>query len=135
MSDTSLNAEALASVYIKIRTNIEALKERHKSELEELESQFKLVSDALLDLCNAQNANTIKTPAGTISRLVTSRYWTNDWDSMYQFVMDNEAPFLLEKRINNGNMKDYLEAFPDKLPVGLQADRKFSIQVRKPNKK
>ena len=37
--------------------------------------------------------------------------------------------------IHNGNMKQFLEENPDMLPIGLQADRKFVIQVRKPTSK
>jgi hypothetical protein len=54
---------------------------------------------------------------------------------MYAFIEEHAVPFLLEKRIHNGNMKEFLEDNPDVLPIGLQAERKFIIQVRKPNAK
>jgi hypothetical protein len=42
---------------------------------------------------------------------------------------------LLEQRIHNGNMRNYLEDNPDVLPVGLNADTKYAITVRKPTGK
>jgi hypothetical protein len=51
---------------------------------------------------------------------------------MYQFINDNAAPFLLEQRIHNGNMKQFLQENPEAYPAGLQADNKYTIQVRRP---
>jgi hypothetical protein len=127
--------EEMVGIYIKIRNRIEEAEERHKSELEKLKEEYDIVSQHLLGICNEQNLDSIKTPAGTVSRRVSSRYWTSDWAQMHQFILDNQAPFLLEQRIHNGNMKQFLEENPDTLPIGLQADRKFVIQVRKPTSK
>jgi hypothetical protein len=66
---------------------------------------------------------------------VQTRYWTTDWDQLYKFIAENDVPFILEKRIHNGNMKQVLEANPDSLPIGLQVDNKYVIQVRKPSEK
>jgi len=127
--------EEMVGIYIKIRNRIEEAEERHKSELEKLKEEYDIVSQHLLGICNEQNLDSIKTPAGTVSRRVSSRYWTSDWAQMHQFILDNQAPFLLEQRIHNSNMKQFLEENPDTLPIGLQADRKFVIQVRKPTSK
>ena len=127
--------EEMVGIYIKMRTRIEETEERHKLELEKLKEEYDIVSQHLLGICNEQNLDSIKTPAGTVSRRVSSRYWTSDWAHMHQFILDNQAPFLLEQRIHNGNMKQFLEENPDTLPIGLQADRKFVIQVRKPTSK
>lgn len=127
--------EEMVGIYIKMRTRIEETEERHKSELEKLKEEYDIVSQHLLGICNEQNLDSIKTPAGTVSRRVSSRYWTSDWAHMHQFILDHQAPFLLEQRIHNGNMKQFLEENPDMLPIGLQADRKFVIQVRKPTSK
>jgi hypothetical protein len=54
---------------------------------------------------------------------------------MYQFIKEQDAPFLLEQRIHNGNMRQFLEDNPDTLPMGLNADTKYAITVRKPTNK
>lgn len=135
MEAEELTAEQLAAVYIKMRSHIEAKEDQHKQVMEGLKGELDLVATKLLEICNAQNADSIKTPAGTISRRVSSRYWTNDWGSMYEFIKEHDAPDLLEKRIHNANMQEFLDTHPDLTPVGLQADRKFSVSVRKPTKK
>jgi hypothetical protein len=72
---------------------------------------------------------------GTVTRRTVTRYWTNDWEAMYRFIKEKDAPFLLEQRIHNGNMKQFLEDNPDTLPIGLNADTKYAVTVRKPTNK
>lgn len=131
--ETDLNT--MVSVYLKLRDAIETKEEEHKAELQALKEEFDAVGSHLLSLCNEQNIDSIKTPVGTISRRISTRYWTSDWDSMYQFIKEHDAPFLLEQRIHGSNMREFLEDNPDVLPAGLQAERKYTVQVRKPTKK
>ena len=137
MSDTStkLPVDELVRVYRKIRGAIEEREEAHQAEIGKLKQQLEAVSEAMLDVCNEQNADSIKTPQGTISRRISSRYWTTDWETMYKFIKENDAPFLLEQRIHNGNMKEFLSENPDAFPAGLQCDRKYVISVSKPTNK
>lgn len=130
-----MKADALVLAYRKIRDAIHEKEETHKAEIAELKAQQDLVSDALLALCNEQNLDSIRTPAGTVTRTVNTRYWTNDWESMHNFIREHDALYLLEQRIHNGNMKQFLEDNPDDLPVGLNADTKYVIRVRKPMSK
>jgi hypothetical protein len=130
-----INLDALTAMYIKIRDVVRDKEEKHAEDMQELKEHLDAVSARLLVICNEQNADSIRTSSGTISRRIQSRYWTTDWESMYAFIEEHAAPFLLEKRIHNGNMKEFLEGNPDVLPIGLQAERKFIIQVRKPNAK
>ena len=129
-----VSAEKLADIYIKIRDARAALKEKFESEDSVLKEQQDLLAEKMLDLCRDIDADSIKTPAGTIIRKVDTRYWTTDWDSMYQFIEEHEAFPLLEKRLHQTNMRQFLEENPDLLPAGLQADSKYTIVVRRNTK-
>lgn len=128
-------ADKLVGIYRKIRDAIHEKEEAHKAELADLRAQQELVSNALLALCNEQNLDSIRTSAGTVTRTTATRYWTSDWESMHKFIQEHEALHLLEQRIHNGNMRQFLEDNPDDLPVGLNADTKYVIRVRKPTSK
>lgn len=134
-ADTEVPLDQMVAAYRKIREAIELRDEAYKTEIGALKEQLEKVGNALLDVCNRQNADSIKTPHGTISRRVSQRYWTTDWETMYRFIKDNDAPFLLEQRIHNGNMKQFLEDHPEEFPAGLQCERKYAITVRKPTNK
>jgi hypothetical protein len=133
MSDpmADLTTDKLVATYLKIRNKIK----EHEEEIDRFKEQMQVISDKLLELCATDNMDSIKTPEGTISRRVSSRYWTNDWDAMYRFIQTNNAAFLLEKRINNTALKEFLEDNPELIPPGLQSKREYVISVRKPTAK
>ncbi len=121
------SAERLAKIYVKIRDKRREL-EKQSAELKE---QLDIVAAQLLEICKEQGAQTIRTGHGTVSRRVTKNYWTNDWDSFYKFIKDNDAFSLMHQRINNTNMAQYLEENPDSLPPGLNADITQTITILK----
>ena len=130
MNDT-ISVDDLVSVYIKIRdARDEARKEADKIE-SEYNEQLELISQQLLDTCKQTGAESIKTKHGTAIRTVKSRYWTNDWERFYQWMFENNIPDVLEKRIHQTNIKQFLEENPEMLPAGLNVDSAFSITVRR----
>jgi hypothetical protein len=133
MSD--IPVDKLVAVYRKIRDALNEKEEAHKAEVAELKEQLDAITAKLLEICNAQNTDGLRTKEGTVTRRVVTRYWTSDWESMYKFLKEHDAMHLLEQRIHNGNMRNYLEDNPDVLPVGLNADTKYAITVRKPTGK
>ena len=132
MTTPDVPLDELVSVYLKMRNVIEEKEDQHKAEVASLKEDFDIVANKLLSLCNDLGVDSLKTPVGTVSRRVSSRYWTSDWETLYKFIKEHDVPFLLEQRIHNGNMKQFLEENPEEFPMGLQADRKYTIQVRKP---
>ncbi len=134
MAET-LSVNELVAVYRKLREAIAEHEEQHANIIKELKEKLELVTDELLTLCNEQDMDSIRTPSGTVSRRVQTRYWTNDWGSMYDFIQEHGAMHLLQRRLHNENVKQFLEENPDVLPAGLQAERKFIISVRKPTAK
>jgi hypothetical protein len=135
MEEEVIPADKLVAVYRRIRSAIEDLEAEHTKEVQVLRDKLDMVSDKLLKICNDQNLDSLRTAEGTVTRRIKSRYWTTDWSTMYNFIKDNDAPFLLEQRIHNGNMKQFLEENPDQHPAGLQVDSKYAITVRKPTNK
>lgn len=130
-----LSINDLVAAYRRIRAAISEAEEAHEAKIKGLKEKMELVSTELLNVCNEQNIDSIRTPEGTVSRRVQTRYWSTDWEEMYKFIEEHNVPFVLEKRIHNGNMKQFLEENPDVLPIGLQVDNKYVIQVRKPTEK
>jgi hypothetical protein len=50
---------------------------------------------------------------------------------MYKFIVDNAVPEFLDKRLNQTNVRQFLEENPDKLPEGLNTETEYVISVRK----
>lgn len=132
MTDNEPSIDQMVLAYRRIRATMDEKETQHKEEMEKLREDLELVSAKLLEICKEQNVDSIKTPNGTLSRRVKSRYWTTDWESMYKVITEHNAPFLLEQRIHNTNMQQFLDENPEAYPPGLQQDRKYVIHVRKP---
>jgi hypothetical protein len=125
------NLDGLAKVYLKIRDAKDALTSQYKSDVATLDEQMSVLEQEMLETCKGMNASSIRTPHGTIVRSVKSRYWTNDWDSMYQFIKENDAFALLEKRLHQTHMKDFLSENPDVQPIGLNVENEYTVVVRR----
>jgi hypothetical protein len=128
---SSVDMDKLAAVYIKIRDKRAVAKKEFDERDKGLEEQMQIVADEMLEACKRIGADSIKTPHGTIIRSVKSRYWTNDWDSMYTFIEEQGAFGLLEKRLHQTNMKDFLSENPDLYPVGLNVENSYTVVVRR----
>jgi len=128
----SKTPDEAVEAYVKLR---DAIKEKEE-EIKKLKEIQANISAFLLSLCSEKNGVTsIRTEHGTVTRTLKRTFWTNDWENFHKFLQDNDALHLLQKRIHDGNMKEFLEENPDLVPVGLQSDAKYIISVRKTNPK
>ena len=129
--DDKPSVDALVNVYIKIRDARDtARKEADRIEAD-FEEQLNIINQQILQICEETGADSIKTAHGTAIRTVKSRYWTNDWERFYDFIFEHQVPELLERRVHQTNIKQFLEENPDLLPAGLNVDSAYSITVRR----
>jgi hypothetical protein len=131
MSDVKPIAEQLTKVYLKIKDKRSELALAYKEEDGELSEQLDKVKRALLDYCKEQGLDSVKTSEGLFYRTAKVRYWTSDWSNMHEFVLQHEVPELLDTRLNQKNMKDFLEENPDLVPKGLNVDSEYVVSVRR----
>jgi len=130
-SKPTVPVEKLVKVYLKMNASLSEKKAAFEVEEKALKEQMAKVKAALLDYCKEQNVESVRTAEGLFYRGVTTRYWTNDWEAMGRFVVEHNVPELLEKRLHQGNTKQFLEAHPDLLPPGLNVDSEYTITVRR----
>ena len=125
MSD--INADRLAKIYVKIREKRLEL----EKQVNELQEKQDLIAEEIVKLCKEQGVQTMRTAHGTISLRKSRRYWTNDWQSLYEFIKEHDALSLLHQRIHTSNMDQFLEENPDLHPPGLNADTTQTVAIVK----
>jgi hypothetical protein len=125
------DVDKLVKIYIKIRDTRDQLRRELEEKEADLNEQLALIEQEILELCKQTNADSIKTKHGTAMRSVKSKFWTSDWEKFYEFLHEHKAPDLLEKRIHQSNMKQFLEENPDLHPAGLNVERTYAITVRR----
>lgn len=126
-----VSVDKLVSVFIKMRDERDRIKRDMEKQIEDIEEQMKVISAELLNVCKETGADSFRTPYGTAYRTLKERYWTNDWESFHSFIREHQAMELLERRIHQTNMKQFLEENPDLHPAGLQRDREYQITIRR----
>jgi hypothetical protein len=132
---SSINTEELVEAYISLRNERDLLLREYESKDEALKAEMVKLESALLDVCNAVNADSIKTSHGTVMRKLNERFFCQDWDNFYNFVLTNEAPHLLERRIHQSNFREFLSNHDgDGLPPGINVMREYGVSVRKASK-
>jgi hypothetical protein len=129
-----MNLETLVEAYLAIRTEREILLQKFDETDKKLKEDMTSLEQAMLVICNATNADSIKTSQGTVMRKMNERFYCTDWDNFRKFVVENQALELLEKRIHQGNFKEFMtENEGDGLPPGVNVMREFGVSVRKPS--
>lgn len=126
----SFDADKLITAYIALRDKRSEIKEKYEAEDKALEENMDKIEAALLEHCKENNMESLKTTHGTAYKRIRERYWATDWDAFNQYVREHDAIELYEKRIHQGNMKQFLEDHPGATPP-INVDRKFTISVRR----
>ena len=126
------NTDELVEAYLGIRTERERILREYEVADAKLKEDMSKLEAVMLEMCNAVNADSIKTRHGTVMRKLNERFFCQDWDNFYKFVLDNEAVQLLERRIHQSNFKEFLrEHANDGLPPGVNVMREYGVSVRK----
>ena len=129
-----VSMDRLAKVYIKIRDARTKLTQEYESREAELKAQQAEIANVMKERLKALGAKSAGTEFGTVTLKTTTRFYAQDWDAMYRFIHDNDAGFLLEKRIAQRNMSEFLEKNPGLVPPGLNTMSELEVSVTKPRK-
>lgn len=126
--------DKLARVYRKIYAKVQELTKDYESQLEELKAKQDEIKNAMKDQMLALGISSVRTDEGTLILSQKTRYYTDDWDSFKQFVVEHDALDLFEKRIAQKNMSTFLDENPGVVPAGLNSMSEYAVVVRKPTK-
>jgi hypothetical protein len=128
-----MNTDQLVETFITLRNERDRMRNEWEAKDSEVKEQMSVVEQALLSICNETNATSIKTDKGTVIRKLTERFFCSDWDNFREYVLEHQALELLERRIHQGNFKEFIaEREKEGLPPGVNVMREFGVTVRKP---
>lgn len=134
MTEETIPMDRLAKVYVKIRDKIAELTRDYESQVETLKASQAQVANTMKDQLRAAGMLSSKTEYGTVSLITKTRYYAQDWDAMKTFIKEHDAVDLLEKRIAQKNMQQFLEENPGVVPTGLNTVSEIEVAVRRATK-
>ena len=131
MDTNDIPVAKLVKTYIKMRDVHTELLHKFQKEENQIKEHMGKVKAALLQHCKDNDLESVNTTEGMFYRTVKRRYTTADWESMNRFILEHQVPDLLEKRLHQGNVEQFLTEHPDLLPPGLNCDAEYSVTVRR----
>jgi len=129
------NIDVLVKTYLTLRGEREKLTAEFDTKDRVIKGDMVLLEQAMLSICNNTNADSIKTPQGTVMRSVKVSYDCNDWSGFKDFILEHQAVDLLQRRIHQSNFRSFLSEYAietEGLPPGVSIFRELNITVRKP---
>lgn len=123
--------DKLARVYRKIRAAMTEQTREYDAKMESLKADLTEVTNAIRDQMKSLGSKSLKTTEGHIIMSTKTRYDALDWEAFRDFVIENNALELLERRIAQTAMRQFLEDNPGLVPRGLNATSEITVTVRK----
>jgi len=120
---------------VAIHRKMESAMAEYQAKIDEIEEQRQEVRNTILDIMKEQKLESVRTDHGTVTKGVKDRYWSNDWSALHQYIVEHGAVGLLQQRIHETNMRDWIAAHPNDFPPSLNIDREYGITIRKPSTK
>lgn len=131
MKSEAASLPKLVKAYRALRDKRSELKALFTEEDKALQAKQEKIQEALLRHCNENDVTSVKTAEGTFYRTKKVSYWCSDWESFHKWVLKNKIPEVLQKRISQKNLEEFLAENED-IPIGLQSDAVYTITVQKP---
>jgi hypothetical protein len=128
-----MNTDQLVETFITLRNERDRIRNEWEAQDAKIKEEMTTLEQALLAICNETNATSIKTDKGTVIRKLNERFFCSDWDNFRDYVLEHQALELLERRIHQGNFKEFIaEREAEGLPPGVNVMREYGVTVRKP---
>lgn len=134
VADTDITMDRLAKIYIKMRDKLSLLSREFDEAEATIKAQQAEISSAMKDIIQKAGGTGMKTAHGTVSLKTSTRYYAQDWEAMARFIIENDAVHLLEKRIAQRSMSEFLDSNPGVVPPGLNTMSEITVTVTKPRK-
>lgn len=130
----SITVDQAIAAYMKLRYE----KDRIEGETKELVAGLKIKMEKLeawiKEQADAQGVTSFKTPSGTAFLTTTDYATVADWDAVLDFVRENEAFDMFEKRVSKVAVRSYIEQTKS-VPPGVNYGTKLEVNIRKPTTK
>lgn len=124
----------LIALYREAKDKLDKLNRNYREKKSQIDSIIGRIQSEILAYMNEHGLESVKTEAGSVSKVrkVTPR--VEDWEAFYHYVHENKAYHLLQKRVAQGNTLEEMKEIGRMLP-GVRVDSEYVVRVVKPQKK
>lgn len=127
----SVNVEDVISTYMKLRGQKDSIEKETKERVAAIKEKMEKLEAWIKEQADAQGVTSFKTRSGTAFLTTTDFATVADWDAMIDFVKENEAYDLLEKRVSKVAVRGYIDQ-TKAVPPGVNYGTRLDVNIRKP---
>lgn len=120
--------------YMKLRDQKAAIEAELKERVADLKGKMEKLEAYLKTQMDAQGLTSFKSEYGTAFLTTTDYANVADWDAVLNFIRENDAYDMLEKRVSKIAVRGYIEA-NKVVPPGINYGTKLEVNIRKPGAK
>jgi len=131
---TTPNVGDVIRTYMKLRDQKAAIEGEVKERVSELKAKMEKLEAYLKTQMDAQGLTSFKSDYGTAFLTTTDYANVADWDATLNFIRDNDAYDMLEKRVSKIAVRGYIE-ITKAVPPGINYGTKLEVNIRKPGAK
>lgn len=121
----------MVTAYLRLRDTRTALLRKFEEEDGKLKSKQELLEMHMLQFLNSTGTDSVKTPIGTFYKQTEIKPAGADWQTIYEYIKDNDAFEMLERRIKKTFVQEYMEANDGAIPPGVTVHREYVVRVRR----
>lgn len=127
----AVNIDDVVATYMKLRHHKEQIEAEAKAKVDELKVKMMKLESWIKEQADLQGVTSFKTRHGTA--FLTTNDFANvaDWDAVLNFIRENEAYDMLEKRISKVAVRGYIEQHKA-VPPGVNYGTRIDVNIRKP---
>jgi hypothetical protein len=127
----SVNVDEVIAAYLTLRNRKDAMEAEVKDKVKTIKLKMDKLEAWIKEQADAQGVTSFKTKHGTAFLTTTDYANVGDWDAVLDFIRENEAYDMLEKRVSKTAVRGYIEQTKS-VPPGVNYGTKLDVNVRKP---
>jgi hypothetical protein len=126
--------EEAARLYRQLEASIEAKEAKYKASIAKEERALEQLTIGMRAILNTAGVDTMNVPGVAEVKLVRKRaFGCADWDGFMTYIVQNNVPELLQKRIHEGNMQHYIDkTLNGELPPFTNVHTEVTLKLLKP---
>lgn len=128
------SANEIIGAYVKLRAEKDRETADYKARVKSIDERMKKLEVWLQMWLSMENVNSVNTDAGTAYKTTVEQATVSDMTALIEYVKENDAWHLLEKRVSKTGVRELLDA-DEPLPPGVNWYVTTAINVRKPNER
>jgi hypothetical protein len=126
-----LQVDQVIAAYLKLRDKKDSMEAAVKEQVKEVKAKMEKLEAWLREQADAQGVTSFKTKAGTAFITTTDFANVADWDAVLEFIKNNDAYDMLEKRVSKNAVRGYIEQRKE-VPAGINYGTRLDVNVRRP---